>query len=814
MKIRTTFIITMTLFGLVLVIIATSLIVTDQQLEHLNTQEEIAVNIERGASELSYLSNDYLLYREAQQRARWEAKWNSLSDDLSKLEPSSSEQQVIVATIKSKHRRLKAVFDNVASAFQDTTQTPVAESVQSFTQVSWSRMAVQNQGIAFDALRLSQVIRDRKDQVKQTNSLLIFVLLGGFSAYFITNYLIVQRRLLKSITDLQSGTKVIGSGNLDFAIEVKRDDEIGELSRAFNQMTADLKGVTASKAELEREIAEREAAERALHAERERLSVTLGSIGDGVIATDIEANVVLLNGVAEELTGWKQEEAEGRSLLEVFNIINEITGEPAEDPVDKALKTGVIVGLANHTALIAKDGTERSIADSCAPIRALDGSIIGAVLVFRDVTEQKQLEEERERLYKQANYELEISNLLLKAADTLAEPIDLNGVLESLADIVLDVTGRRRIGIYLLDKKTYELEAEAARGESVIPVGVKFNLKQLAPQLQSVVYDKQSRVIDYESPDIAEENRQRAEAMNVKALLSVPLLYKGDVLGILALDNPGEQQNVTERDIELVEGIAAQAAVAIENARLYEAERRIADTLQEALLTVPDNMQGLGYGYIYRSATEGTKVGGDFYDLFELENSRVGITLGDVSGKGLKAATLTSVVRNTIRAYALEGYSPSEIMLKTNDAVRLASDQASFITVFLGVLDTTTGKLTYCSAGHPPAIIQRVSGVELLTEHSPIIGAFAGMSYTEEETYLQKGDSLVLYTDGITEARCDGEFYCEDRLIDFLARAKQVSSEEIPHAIYNDVVAYSGGKLLDDIAILAVSLTGEARDRY
>ncbi|HZD59710.1 MAG TPA: SpoIIE family protein phosphatase [Anaerolineae bacterium] len=556
------------------------------------------------------------------------------------------------------------------------------------------------------------------------------------------------------------------------------------------------------------EITERKAAQRALHAERERLSVTLASIGDGVIATDTEANVTLLNGVAEELTGWTQEEAEGKRLLKVFNIINEITREPAEDPVDKALKTGVIVGLANHTALIAKDGTERSIADSCAPIRDSSGSIIGAVLVFRDVTEQKKAEEIRVQLHRQAEYELEISNLLLKAADALAESIDLNRVLESLADIVLDVTGRRRIGIYLLDEGTYELEAKAARGEFAIPVGLKFSLKQLAPQFQSAVYDKQSRIIDYEAADVAEGNRQRSKAMNIKVSLVVPLLYKGGVLGVLTLDNPGERQNVTQREIELVEGIAAQAAVAIENARLYEAERNIADTLQEALLTVPESMSGLGYGYMYRSATEGTKVGGDLYDLFELENGRVGITLGDVSGKGLEAATLTSVVRNTIRAYALEGYNPSEIMAKTNDAVRLASGQASFVTVFFAVLDTATGKLTYCSAGHPPAILHRVSGVEILREHSPIIGAFAGMSYTQEETYLQKGDSLVLYTDGITEARCDGGFYGEDRLVDFLAQAQEVPIKEIPQAIYNDVVTYSGGSLSDDIAILAVSLAG------
>ena len=149
-----------------------------------------------------------------------------------------------------------------------------------------------------------------------------------------------------------------------------------------------------------KDITDRKRAELALGAERERLLVTLRSIGDGVISTDIEGRITLMNRVSEELTGWPAAEARGRPLDEVFRIINERTRTPCESPVSKVLRTGRVVGLANHTALIARDGTERLIADSGAPIRDPRSVVIGVVLVFRDVTEQTRAEEELQRIDK------------------------------------------------------------------------------------------------------------------------------------------------------------------------------------------------------------------------------------------------------------------------------------------------------------------------------------------------------------------------------------------------------------------------------
>ncbi|MEX0717668.1 MAG: PAS domain S-box protein [Planctomycetaceae bacterium] len=136
---------------------------------------------------------------------------------------------------------------------------------------------------------------------------------------------------------------------------------------------------------------------RQSRAERERYFVTLSSIGDGVIATDTEGRVTFINGVAERLTGWAPADAEGRPLDGVFRIVNEETRQPVENPVTKALRLGEVVGLANHTVLIARDGTERAIDDSAAPIRDEHGRVVGVILVFRDVEDARRLKFERDR---------------------------------------------------------------------------------------------------------------------------------------------------------------------------------------------------------------------------------------------------------------------------------------------------------------------------------------------------------------------------------------------------------------------------------
>ncbi len=199
------------------------------------------------------------------------------------------------------------------------------------------------------------------------------------------------------------GILALALANITILREIKRRRlaEIGleqanaELETRVAARTAELSEVNQS---LRAEMKRREEAEAAEREQREWWRVTLSSIGDAVIATDREGHVNYLNGTAQILTGWSPEEAAGQPLDRVFNIINESTRQPVESPIARVLREGIVVGLANHTALIAKDGSEHPIDDSGAPILDDQGRILGAVLVFRDITEQKKNELAREEL--------------------------------------------------------------------------------------------------------------------------------------------------------------------------------------------------------------------------------------------------------------------------------------------------------------------------------------------------------------------------------------------------------------------------------
>ncbi len=187
----------------------------------------------------------------------------------------------------------------------------------------------------------------------------------------------VGKYVLKPILTLHQSISKHKEGEFYNIVPVHANDEIGGLFTEFNEMSRALK-------EREENLAE----------EKERLGVTLRSIGDAVIVTDVGGTITLINKVAEQLAGWPAEEAIGRPLAEVFHIVNEKTRERCDHPVDKVLSSGLVCGLSNHTALIRKDGREIAIEDSAAPIRDRNSRIIGIVLVFRDTTEKRRMEEE------------------------------------------------------------------------------------------------------------------------------------------------------------------------------------------------------------------------------------------------------------------------------------------------------------------------------------------------------------------------------------------------------------------------------------
>jgi PAS domain S-box-containing protein len=432
MRIKTQLLISITTFSVILVIIGLSVALTQLQISGLNNQNVATNDIQTGASDLNYISDNYFLYQDNSYITLWQTKFSILKNELVKLNSTNPQQQELVKTVGRDLEHLNTVFAGVTSFLSNAPRNVSVRVLPSF-QTQWDRMAVQIQALAFDSQQLSQNIQDQTNQAITINTILTIALLGAFGAFFVIIYFVAYRRTAKSIIKLKTGISVIGSGNLDYHIEAGNKDEVADISKSVNQMAANLKTVTASKTDLER-------AQTSLRDSEQRWATTLASIGDAVIATDLLGKITFVNGVAEELTGWTLSEAIGRQVKDVFNIVNEQTREDVENPIYRVLKEGMIVGLANHTILIRKDRTEVPIDDSGAPIKDKDGVITGVVLIFRDISERKEAEEALKRY----NEELEL-RVHLRTKEVSSERQRLFNVLETMPVMVVLLTSDHQV---------------------------------------------------------------------------------------------------------------------------------------------------------------------------------------------------------------------------------------------------------------------------------------------------------------------------------------------------------------------------------
>jgi GAF domain-containing protein len=396
-----------------------------------------------------------------------------------------------------------------------------------------------------------------------------------------------------------------------------------------------------------------------------------------------------------------------------------------------------------------------------------------------------------------------LSDALNDANGVVHSTLDIGRVMQSALETGVDALGCEAAAIEILDGDDWIVRYQ--HGFSSETVGLHVS-REDAPYAALAAGRGVPIAVDFTPGD----HRIYAGFVNqqaLKSVLAVPLMVRTEVIGCALFYSSSAVTQFADAEIDFGRKLGSAVSLSYENARLYESQHRIAETLQQALLTLPDSLPGVEYEAYYHSATESTLVGGDFYDLFELDPRRVGIIIGDIAGKGLAAAVLTSLVRNTIRAYAFEqGKLPAEIMRLTNDVVERATPSDAFATVFFGVLDREDGRLCYASAGHTRSAILRADGTtSTLDSTGPVLGAFADIGFDEAETSLGPREILFLYTDGLTEARRDGDFYGEARLFAVLGLAELSSPQDLAATVVQNVMEFAHGHLRDDLAILAVA---------
>ncbi|MFC2085439.1 GAF domain-containing SpoIIE family protein phosphatase [Bacteroidota bacterium] len=298
------------------------------------------------------------------------------------------------------------------------------------------------------------------------------------------------------------------------------------------------------------------------------------------------------------------------------------------------------------------------------------------------------------------------------------------------------------------------------------------------------------------------------------SLLSVPMILKGKMLGLISVFNKRNNELFTEEDKRLLSIIAAQSAQVIENARLYEEEKalisikeemRMARDIQQNLLP-KENPEIQGF-QISGTSIPAREVGGDYFDFIPLGETCTSFCVGDITGKGMPAAMLMANLQATLRAQITVCTDIGKSMVTTNNLLYHSTDSGKFATLFLGAIDVKNSRITYCNAGHDePLLIGKSGEIIKLSTGGMLLGCFPDQQFTEGTVELESGDLLVLYTDGVTEAMNDKEVeFGLERLIELINSSRSNSSEEIKDLIIRNVRNHAAlTPQSDDITLMVI----------
>lgn len=411
--------------------------------------------------------------------------------------------------------------------------------------------------------------------------------------------------------------------------------------------------------------------------------------------------------------------------------------------------------------------------------------------------------------------------LLYRVSRTFNSSLDLDEVLNRVMDEVIAVTQAER-GFVMLRDEDGGLAFRVARGmdrsmvddpEFQISRGV---VEQVAQEGQPMLTSDAQR-------DERLSMRLSVIGLGLRSILCVPLKSKDTVSGVIYVDNRLQAGIFTPDDLDLLAAIASNAAIAIDNARLYqvavekgrmERELQMAHAVQASLLPhETPQIPGWEFEARWQPARQ---VSGDYYDFIALDGEQLGLVIADVSDKGMPAAVFMALTRSTIRATVSHLLSPADGISEANRLICADSADGMFVTLFYALLDRSSGKLTYVNAGHNPPLLCRAGEhgeAGLLGELRPTgmaLGVVEDCTFAQRTVHLQPGDSVLLYTDGVTDATDTGlQCFGLDRLRRVILDHQPAPVADMVAVLERTIDDFTGGAIqFDDIAILAVKRLG------
>ncbi len=391
---------------------------------------------------------------------------------------------------------------------------------------------------------------------------------------------------------------------------------------------------------------------------------------------------------------------------------------------------------------------------------------------------------------------------LIEVNGLISSSLNLDQILENVMTISKQVMNADASSLMLIDEKTNELVYEVALGTVGEKLKQEFRLKMGQGIAGTVAQEGKPLLLEdaYTHPKFY-RGHDEATGYRTKSMITVPLKVRERITGVAQVINRLDGKPFDTDDLELFIALCSMVAIAIENAKMHrslmEKQRLVKDmefarTIQESFLPqkAPE-VQRYRFSAHYTPALE---VGGDFYDFIHLDENLTGIVIGDVSGKGVSAALYMAKLGSDMRTLAFTEQSPVEALAKLNDLLAERSRRGMFATLLYIELDSRSGKLTISNAGHLPPIIKKADGslMTLAKAGGAPLGMLPGMKFSQETARLERGETVILYTDGIVEAmNAKEELYGYARF-EALLKKSPPDPDMLKTAIIEDVNRFTG----------------------